>query len=165
MMPLEKLRVVYDCNIFWRAFFYSKGLGGDCKKLIDNGTILHFISDEILAEVTDVLTRPDTLEKFPRSTIEDVHIFLREIVIRSVFVTSARSAFEVSRDSKDEPYINLAVAVGADFIVTTDNDLLDLMTGADLESKQFRQKFRPLKIVTPREFLNTVYSRELPLKP
>lgn len=164
-MPLDKLRVVYDCNIFWRAFFYSKGLGGECKKLIDDSLILHFISDEIVAEVIDVLTRPETLEKFPLATVEGVHQFLREIVIRSVAVRSPRSAFEYSRDRKDEPYVNLAVEVEADFIVTTDNDLLELMTGIDSESKQFRQRFRPLKIITPREFLNIVYSRELPLKP
>lgn len=164
-MSLEKLRVVYDCNIFWRAFLYSKGLGGECKKLIDDGLILHFTSHEIIAEITDVLTRSETFEKFPLTTIKDVHKFLREIVIQSVFVRSLRPAFEYSRDTKDEPYVNLAVEVDADFIVTTDNDLLDLMTGGDFESKQFRQRFRPLKIITPREFLNIVYSRELPLKP
>lgn len=99
-MPSEKLRVVYDCNIFWRSFFYSKGLGGGCKKLIDDGSVLHFISDEIIAEITDVLTRSETLEKFPLTRIEDVHKFLREIVIRSVFVRSPPSAFEYSRDTK-----------------------------------------------------------------
>ena len=164
-MPLEKLRVVYDCNIFWRAFFYSKGLGGECKKLIDNGTILHFLSDEILTEATEVLTRQDTLKRFSEVTVEDVHRFLKEIVSKSIFVTSVKPAFELPRDSKDEPYINLAVEVRADFIVTTDKDMLDLMTGIDNDSKLFRQKFRPLKIITPLEFLNAVYTRELPLNP
>lgn len=164
-MPSDKLRVVFDCNIFWRAFFHPDGLGGECKRLVSNGTVILFLSDEILSEVTDVLTRRETLGKFPMLAIEDVHRFLREVYRVSIFVSNVPSAFEVPRDTKDEPYINLAVDVGADFIVTTDYDLLDLMTGVDVESKIFRQKFRPLKIVSPRDFLNLVYSRKLSLKP
>jgi predicted nucleic acid-binding protein len=45
--------------------------------------------------------------------------------------------FSYRRD-EDEPYINLAVAAGADFIVSRDRDLLDLMTGYTDECKEFR---------------------------
>lgn len=37
--------------------------------------------------------------------------------------------------------------INADFIVTRDKDLLDLMTGFTDECKEFRQKFRPLKVI------------------
>lgn len=164
-MPVIKLRVVFDCNIFWRAFFSKHGLGAECKRLIDDDIILHFISDEIVAELTDVLTRPTSLEKYPYLTIEDVEDFLKEIVSRSVLVKSVPQTFEILRDIKDEPYINLAAEVKADFIVTTDNDLLDLMTGIDVDSKQFRQRFRGLKIVRPDEFLSTIAKIDLALKP
>jgi predicted nucleic acid-binding protein len=36
-------------------------------------------------------------------------------------------------------YINLAVAAGADFIISRDKDLLDLMTSHADECKEFRQ--------------------------
>jgi predicted nucleic acid-binding protein len=52
--------------------------------------------------------------------------------------------------------VNLAVVTEADYIVTRDKDLIDLMTGFDFESKQFRQKFRPLKVVQPIDFLRIV---------
>ena len=57
--------------------------------------------------------------------------------------------FEYSRDAKDEPYLNLAIVARANFLVSRDKDLLDLMAGHDLESKQFRQRFRFLKIIEP----------------
>ncbi len=164
-MSSGKLRVVFDCNIYWRAFFYSKGLGCECKKLIDKGKILHFLSGEIVAEVTEVLARPSTLEKFPTARVEGVHRFVKEMLARSIFVANVPSRVELPLDTKDEPYLNLAVEVNADYIVTTDNDLLDFMTGGDLDSKHFRQRFRPLRVVTPREFLDIVVSRELLLKP
>ena len=53
----------------------------------------------------------------------------------------------------------MAVEIDADFIVTWDKDLLDLMIGIDVESKEFRQKFRSLKIVEPIEFLKIIEDR------
>ena len=50
-------------------------------------------------------------------------------------------------------YINFAVEAKADYIVSRDNDLLDLMTGHTKECKEFRQRFRLLKVVDPLEFL------------
>ena len=67
--------------------------------------------------------------------------------------------FSYSRDPKDEKYVNLAFEAKADYIVSRDNDLLDLMTGFDDDSKEFRQRFRRLKIVTPVEFLRIVQKK------
>lgn len=164
-MAAHKLRVVFDCNIFWRAFFSRRGLGAKCKRLIDDDIVLHFISDEIIVELSDVLTRPTSLEKFPELTIEDVEDFLKEVVSNSVLVKSVPRTFELYRDITDEPYVNLAAEVNADFIVTVDNDLLDLMTGVDIESKQFRQRFRGLKIIRPEEFLRIIIQIDFALKP
>ncbi len=73
--------------------------------------------------------------------------------------------FTLSRDPKDEKYINLVVEARAHYIVSRDNDLLDLMTNFDAESKAFRQKFRRLKIVEPVEFLRITAEKDLLLNP
>lgn len=54
----------------------------------------------------------------------------------------------LARDPKDEPYINLALAAGAAFLVSRDNDLLDLMT-----DPEFRGRFPGLQIVDPATLL------------
>lgn len=65
-------------------------------------------------------------------------------------------ALRYSRDPEDEPYLNLAIAAKAAFLVSRNRDLLDLMTGHDAESKQFRQRFRFLKVMEPGDFLKEV---------
>jgi predicted nucleic acid-binding protein len=60
------------------------------------------------------------------------------------------------RDVKDEPYINLAIETQAHYLVSRDNDLLDLMKWEKEEGREFQQRFRSLKIVTPEDFLGAV---------
>ena len=75
------------------------------------------------------------------------------------------SHFEYSRDPKDEKYINAAVEANADFIVSRDKDLLDLMTAFTDEAKHFSRRYRPLKVVGPIEFLRIIRELDLALKP
>ncbi len=161
----DPLRVILDCTIFWRAFFSPLGTSRTCVDRILEGVVDHFISEEILLEVREVLTRPETLQKFPSITASDAELFISNIVKLTTLVKQVPRSFRLPRDQKDEPYIDLAAAVDADFIVTTDNDLLDLMTGIDVESKQFRQQFRRLKIVKPDGFLKAIDDINLALRP
>lgn len=155
-MPEQKLLVVFDCNIFWQMFFSQKGVGAKCRKLLDEGEITLFVSPEILAEVKDVLTRPETQNRFSQATNENVDIFLKDICSKAILLKSISHKFSYVRDPKDECYVNLAAEVKADYIITRDRDLLDLMTGTDNESKEFRQRFRPLKIIEPIELLRII---------
>ncbi len=54
----------------------------------------------------------------------------------------------LARDPDDEPYLNLAVASGAAYLVTWDHDMLDLMKDAS-----FVAQYPELKILTPVELL------------
>jgi predicted nucleic acid-binding protein len=67
------------------------------------------------------------------------------------------------RDIDDEPYLKLAIEAEANYLVSRDKDLLDLMTGYDNECKEFRQRFRSLAVIEPIEFLTAVrkYQTEL----
>lgn len=44
----------------------------------------------------------------------------------------------------------------ADYLVSRDNDLLDLMKWEKEEGREFQKRFRFLKIVTPENFLAAV---------
>ena len=68
-------------------------------------------------------------------------------------IKSVSPESKYSRDPKDEKYINLAVEATANYVVSRDKDLLDIMSDISIVGKEFRQKTRPLKIIEPVEFL------------
>jgi putative PIN family toxin of toxin-antitoxin system len=128
--------------------------------LVESGLIQLFVSREVLAEVEDVLNRPEIRTHFPDLSDEIVGAFLKRLQKFSVLVRPVPKKFSYPRDEDDEPYINLAVAAGATFIVSRDRDLLDLMTGYTNECKEFRQRFRSLRVVEPVEFLKLLEESE-----
>jgi putative PIN family toxin of toxin-antitoxin system len=152
----EKIRVVFDCNIYLQAFISSRSPAATCLGLARDGAIVSFISRPTLAELKDVLQRPFVARKLPHVTPALIQAFLDDISASAMPVRRIPAKFQLERDPKDTPYINLAVAAQADYIVTRDKDLLDLMTGHTDECKEFRQRFRPLKVIDPVGFLHAL---------
>ncbi len=56
------------------------------------------------------------------------------------------------RDPDDSKYLNLAIAAGAAYLVTTDLDLLDLMEPQSAAGVDFRRRFPSIQVVTPMAF-------------
>jgi uncharacterized protein len=164
-MANEKVKVIFDCNIFLQAFLSNKGTASKCLKLVEDKTIELYLNRDIFNEIKDVLSRPEFQAKFPHATLENLSFFLEYVQEKAFFIRTIGNHFELLRDRKDEKYINLAIEIKADFIVSWDTDLLDLMTDISIQGKEFRQKSRPLRIVEPIEFLDIITKRELPLNP
>jgi predicted nucleic acid-binding protein len=106
--------------------------------------------------VLDVLSRQQFRVKYSQITDERVKVFLDRVLKKAVFIKTATPKFIFPRDPKDEKYINLAVEVEADYIVSLEKELIDPMTGLDDESKEFRRRFRSTRVVTPRGFLERI---------
>ena len=159
-MTAEKPRAVFDCNVLLQAAAREKSIAAKCLRSAESGRIQLFVSKEIIAEVEDVLNRPEMRAHFRDLTDEVVGAFLKRLQKLSTTVRRVPKKFSYSRDEDDEPYINLAVAASADFIVSRDKDLLNLMTGHTEECKDFRRRFRPLKVIDPVEFLREIESSE-----
>ena len=149
----DKPSVVFDCNVLLQAAARERSVAAKCLNLVESGLIQLCVSREVLAEVEDVLNRPKIRAHFPDLSDEIVDAFLKRLQKLSVLVRLVPKQFSYPRDEDDEPYINLAVAACANFIITRDRDLLDLMTGYTDECKEFRQRFRSLKVVEPSELL------------
>jgi putative PIN family toxin of toxin-antitoxin system len=79
--------------------------------------------------------------------------FLERLTYKSTLVRRVPHALDYPRARQDEPYIDLAVAAKADYLISRDKDLLSLMTGHSLVCKHFRQLTRPLKVLDPVRFL------------
>jgi putative PIN family toxin of toxin-antitoxin system len=156
----ELPRVVFDCNVLLQAAARERSVAAKCLNLAESSIIQLCVSREVLAEVEDVLNRPEIRAHFPDLSDEIVGAFLKRLQKLSMLVRLIPKEFSYPRDEDDEPYINLAVAAGADFIISRDRDLLDLMTGHTNECKEFRQRFRSLRVVEPAEFLKLLEESE-----
>lgn len=151
----DRARVVYDCVVFLQGLIKETGPGVGCLELFENGRIELFISQAVLNEICDVLTRPDLRQRFPSLTHERYEMLLRGLKAKATFLESVPATFSYDRDPKDEMYINLALAAEAAYLVSRDNDLLDLMKETDT-GREFRERFPSLTILDPAAFLREV---------
>jgi putative PIN family toxin of toxin-antitoxin system len=153
-------RVVFDCMIFLQATASESGPAAALLRLVERNVLSLFVSREILDEVRDVLSRTKLRKKNPDITSERVDALITRVAEKGAIVETVPEHFSYVRDPRDEKYINLAIEVEADYIVSRDQDLLDLMTGYTDECKDFRRRFRLLRIIGPVELLKSVGPKE-----
>jgi predicted nucleic acid-binding protein len=71
--------------------------------------------------------------------------------------------FRLPRDPKDEPFIDVAVAGGANYIVTWNSrHLTYLMKRDTAEGKDFCSRFPAIQIVDPPTFINAIDAAHAP---
>jgi putative PIN family toxin of toxin-antitoxin system len=150
--------VVFDCMIFLQAIANEESPAARAFDLVESGEVTLCVSAQILRELRSVLNRSEVRTALPG--IDDLRIesLFRRVERKAVAIRDVPKLFEYPRDVNDEPYLNLAIAARARYLVSRDRDLLDLMTGTDVESKQFRQRFRFLRIIEPTALLQAIES-------
>ena len=80
------------------------------------------LSRAVFAEISDVLTRP----KFDRLITDDRRHDILEVLAASALWVEPSERVHDCRDPKDNRYLELALAAGASFILSGDEDLLVL---------------------------------------
>lgn len=115
------------------------------------------MSPDVLAEIHDVLNRPEHHTKFPALTPKAVDAFLARYLRAVKWFPNVAEVYTLQRDPKDSKYVNLALAAEAPYLVTTDRDLLDLMKPETPEGREFIQRFPKLKILDPVAFLHELF--------
>lgn len=152
----ERIRVVFDCNTLIQAMADPTGPAGRCVELVERGEIELFISRKSKAELRTVVTYERIRKLSARMTSEWINKFLRRVEFRALLVRRVRHVMDYPRDPKDETYLDLAASAKADYLVTSDNDLLSLTTDYTVAAKEFRRRTHPLRVVTPVEFLRAI---------
>ncbi|HEY2584437.1 MAG TPA: putative toxin-antitoxin system toxin component, PIN family [Tepidisphaeraceae bacterium] len=152
-LPTSRPRVVFDCNVLVQAVAFDNGPAARCLRLVESGQIDLLVSRPTLAELRRVLNYEEVLAISPNMTPRRIGAFLKRLTFRARLVCRTPHVMDYPRDPADEPYIDLAVAAGADYLVTRDRDLLSLMSGYSLVCKEFRRKTRPLRVIDPVAFL------------
>jgi putative PIN family toxin of toxin-antitoxin system len=156
-MSDSPIRVVYDCVVFLQGAGRRTNASRKCLELIDARRVQLCLSPDVLEEIEDVLHRPELLQKFPLLKSEDSQMLLRTARNKSMLLSPPAKAFVLPRDPDDEIYIDLAVAAGAEYLVTwNERHLTYLMRRDTPEGKDFCARFPNLKIVDPPTFLRAV---------
>ena len=156
MIYEKPLAVVFDCNIFVQIFLNPNGTAFRCYDLLKTGSVELFITGKILTEIAEVLSRPRFKKLVPDLTSELIKTFLVEIASMAIEIKNVPEEFKYQRDPDDEIYLNLAIIARADYLISLDNDLLDLTDKTGKESLDFQRRYPMLKIVTPNRLLSEV---------
>lgn len=131
------MKVVIDTNVFVSSFF-----GGNPRKIIDlwkEGKISLCVSKNILDEYIEVLQRIGLKEE---EEIEELlSLFAKGFNI--LFTTKTPKIKAVKDDPEDDKFIECAVALKAEVIITGDRALKAM------------NEFMGIKILTPQQFLKT----------
>ena len=129
-------RVVIDTNVVVSASFDPASVPARAVyELLEEHVVL--ISSELGAEYAEVLARPE-LDRFVSREDRDK---LRAKIAQAATLISNIPALRVCGDPDDDMLLSLAVAGGADCVITGDRDVLRL------------HPFRGVAILRPSEFL------------
>ncbi len=142
---------VFDATVILQAATNRMGPAGSCLAFVDEGRVELFVSAAVLAEVRDVLHRPKIRKAFPKLTDDKVRDFLEHLADKGHTLVGVPAVYRLDRDRDDEPYLNLAIATGAAFIVSRDKDLLDLMN-----DEEFRNAYPAITVLDPVAFLSHI---------
>jgi putative PIN family toxin of toxin-antitoxin system len=135
------MRVVLDTSVF-----VSMALGGQVGKINaawKEGKFTLIVSDAILSEYLDVLSRPKL-----HLTADTVSLVTARVQRRAKFVTPAESVHAIESDPSDNKFLEAAIAGKAVYVVSGDSHLLDLKT------------FRGISILAAREFIERLGKTE-----
>jgi putative PIN family toxin of toxin-antitoxin system len=129
------MKVVIDTNIYVSSFF-----GGNPRKIIDfwkKGKIILCLSKDILDEYIDILQRVGLKDE---NEIEELlSLFAKGFNI--LFTTKTPKIRAVKDDPDDDKFIECAVALKAEIIITGDKSLKVL------------NEYMGIKILNPQQFL------------
>lgn len=141
-MPYGKRnKVVLDTNTLISALLGRDGKPAGVLAEIGKGNIINHISEDILREVREVLSRPKIMSK---TSEHERRYFLHFILSTSKIVAPRKKLKVMKEDPGDDKILECALEAKAHYIITGDNHLLKL------------RKYKTTIILNSREFLEKI---------
>ena len=144
----EKPRAVVDTNLIVRGLISKLGAAFALLESLRQERFILLFSGALELEYRDVLARPVFTEKYGL-TEQARADFFSLIETSATLITPASSLPVQVRDPKDEKVLAAALGGHAEYVVTSDDDLLELRDDPRLGN---------LRIVTVGEFLDVLRS-------
>jgi putative PIN family toxin of toxin-antitoxin system len=133
------LKVVFDTNVIVSAALYEKSLPSLLLSLGLEDKVRFFVSPAVLNEYEAVLKRP----RFKLGH-KEVTELMGKISRKALMVTPTKRLRIIKADEPDNRILECAIKANADFIITGNKRHFPF------------EEFKGSKIVTPREFINSI---------
>ena len=125
---MDESVVIFDTVVFVRALLNPHSLWG--RLVFDHYHEYRLIvTPQIVREYVEVLQRPELTSRF--STLKGIDVTRILEILQRAEVVMPEQEPQVSRDVKDNKFLAAAEAAKADYLVSEDGDLLDLVEHQD----------------------------------
>ena len=133
---MRNKKVIFDTNL-WISFLITHDYSF-FDKYIEKGKVKLVFSEELIQEFLTIATRPKFQKFF---TDDDIQNIIQTFDFYGILI-KVTSDVKICRDFKDNFLLNLAIDSNADYLVTGDEDLLEI------------KNIQETKILTIRELKN-----------
>ena len=127
------MKIVFDTNVWISAMLWNRSVANKLFKLLLEHEVSIYTSYELLVECKKVLERD-----FPESNMKEI---LNELLESSVYIQVYDKVDVVANDKSDNIIIECALAASADFIISYDKHLLNIV------------EYRNIRLITPERAL------------
>jgi putative PIN family toxin of toxin-antitoxin system len=127
-------------------------------KALYDGSVRLCMSQALLDEIKDVLTRPEIQARAPHLTPERLRQILSAILELSDWFADVPPVFTWPQHPDDDHVFNLAIAAKAEYLVSWERRLLKLESDASADAEKLRSLAPQLKIITPKVLAETLKS-------
>ena len=145
-------RATFDTNIFVRALIQKENLANHLISLWLEGRFILVLSQAIVAEIRGVLLRPALMRELQYTRTEAMRLIN---LLPQASIVEITTSSELCRDPKDDIFIDCAISGRVQFLVSTDNDLVD-----DPELSKALYEFG-VEVIEPPNFLEKIQETEI----
>jgi len=117
---MKSKKVILDTNI-WISLLISRDFSF-LDNFVENGKVKLVFSTELLHEFISVVQRPKFKKYFSNNDLKEII----QVIHKYGILTKVSSKIGQCRDIKDNFLLDLAIDSKADYLVTGDNDLLEI---------------------------------------
>ena len=142
-MKTNAIKVVLDTNV-WLSGLFWEGEASEIIKLAENKIITPLITEEILQEIADVLSKEKKFQIFLNERKQNIEAVIKKIISISEIIETTNKLDIIKKDPSDNRFIETALEGNTKYIISYDKHLLDL------------KEFNEIRIIKPNEFLEII---------